>query len=87
MARANILLFFGASAFFAMVSYGASGLITREAVLFALVVGPIYALGVRIGALLFGQASEATFRVMCYVLIALAVIVGLPVLDGLLRTG
>ena len=48
-------------------------------------VGPVYAIGVRCGALLFGRASEALFRGICYVLIALAVIFGLPVLDGVLR--
>ena len=85
IARANILLFFGASAFFSGVSYAVSGLINLDAILFALVVGPVYAIGVRCGALLFGQASEALFRSICYVLIALAVIFGLPALDSVLR--
>jgi len=85
IARANILLYFGASDFFSGVSYGVSGLINRDAILFALVVGPVYAIGVRFGASLFGRASETVFRGICYVLIALAVIFGLPALDGLLR--
>jgi len=85
IARANIVLFFAASDFFSMVSYAVTGLINREAVLFALVVGPVYAIGVRCGALLFGRASESVFRGICYVLIALAVIFGLPALDGVLR--
>ena len=84
-ARANILLFFGASDFFSVVSYSLTGLITAEAIKFALVVGPIYAIGVLLGATLFGKASEALFRSICYALIALAVIIGLPVLDGVLR--
>lgn len=85
IARANILLFFGASDLFSAVSYAVSGLITRDALLFALVVGPVYALGVKFGASLFGRASEAVFRAICYALIAVAVIVGLPVLDTVLR--
>ena len=85
IARANILLFFGASDFFSVVSYSLTGLITAEAIKFALVVGPIYAIGVLLGATLFGKASEALFRSICYALIALAVIIGLPVLDGVLR--
>jgi uncharacterized protein len=85
IARANIVLFFAASDFFSMVSYAVTGLINREALLFALVVGPVYAIGVRCGALLFGRASEAVFRGICYTLIALAVIFGLPALDGVLR--
>jgi uncharacterized protein len=85
VARANILLFFGASDFFSVVSYVVGGLITLDAVRFALLVGPVYAIGVRSGALLFGRASETLFRTTCHALIAAAVIVGLPVLDGLLR--
>ena len=37
------------------------------------------------GASLFGKASEALFRAICYALIAAAVIFGLPALDGVLR--
>jgi uncharacterized protein len=85
VARANILLFFGASDFFSVVSYIVSGLITLDAARFALLVGPVYAIGVRFGALLFGRASETLFRAICYALIAAAVIFGLPVLDSVLR--
>jgi uncharacterized membrane protein YfcA len=87
LARANILVFFGASDFFAVVSYAASGLITLDALKFALVVGPVYALGIKFGTSLFGRASETLFRAICYALIALAVIFGLPILDGVLRAG
>jgi uncharacterized membrane protein YfcA len=85
IARANIVLFFAASDFFSVVSYTVSGLLSREAILFSLIVGPVYAIGVRSGALLFGRASEKLFRGICYTLIALAVIFGLPALDGVLR--
>ena len=85
VARANIVLFFAASDFFSLVSYVAAGLINLEAIRFALVVGPVYAIGIKFGASLFGRASDALFRAICYVLIALAVVFGLPVLDGVLR--
>ena len=85
IARANILLFFGASDFFSAVSYTTAGLITLDAIKFAVVVGPVYAVGVWFGASLFGKASEAVFRAICYALIAAAVIFGLPALDGVLR--
>ena len=55
IARANIVLFFGASDFFSMVSYATTGLINRDALLFSLLVGPVYALGIRAGSLLFGR--------------------------------
>jgi uncharacterized membrane protein YfcA len=85
VARANIVLFFGASDLFSAVSYTAAGLITMDAILFALAVGPVYGIGVWFGASLFGKASEAVFRSICYALIAAAVIFGLPALDGVLR--
>ena len=86
IARANIVLFFGASDFFSAVTYAVSGLINADAIKFALVVGPVYALGVWFGASLFGRASEAVFRAICYALIAAAVVIGLPALDGVLRS-
>ena len=85
IARANILLFFGASDFFSVVSYALTGLITMDAIKFAFVVGPVYGIGVWFGASLFGRASETVFRAICYVLIAMAVVIGLPALDGVLR--
>jgi hypothetical protein len=85
IARANILLFFGASDLFSAVSYALTGLITAEAIAFAALVGPVYAVGVGFGAALFGRASETLFRAICYVLIGAAVIIGLPALDGVLR--
>jgi uncharacterized membrane protein YfcA len=83
--RANIVLFFAASDFFSLVSYAMSGLITADSIRFSLVVGPVYAIGVWLGASLFGRASENLFRAICYALIAAAVLIGLPALDGVLR--
>jgi uncharacterized membrane protein YfcA len=85
VARANIFLFFGASDFVSAVSYSVSGLITADAIKFSFMVGPVYGIGVWFGSSLFGKASERLFRAICYALIAAAVLVGLPVLDGVLR--
>jgi uncharacterized membrane protein YfcA len=85
MARANIVLFFGASDLFSAVSYATAGLITMDSILFSFVVGPVYGIGVWFGASLFGKASETVFRTICYALIAAAVIFGLPALDSILR--
>jgi uncharacterized membrane protein YfcA len=85
IARANILFFFAASDLFSVVSYALTGLITSDAFRFSLLVGPVYAIGVWFGAALFGRASEMLFRLICYALIAAAVIIGLPALDGVLR--
>jgi hypothetical protein len=85
IARANIVLFFVASDFSSIVSYAVAGLITADSIWFSLLVGPVYGIGVWFGAQLFGRASEALFRAICYALIAAAVIIGLPALDGVLR--
>ena len=85
MARANIMLFFAASDFFSVVSYALAGLITADAIRFSFLVGPVYGIGVWFGASLFGRASERLFRAICYVLIAAAVVIGLPAMDGVLR--
>src|SRR6266571_3420387 len=82
IARANILLFFAAADFFSAVSYALTGLVTADAIRFSFLVGPVYGIGVAFGAALFGRASETLFRAICYVLIAAAVIIGLPALDG-----
>src|SRR3984893_3143656 len=85
IARANILLFFAASDFFSTVSYALTGLITADSIRFSFLIGPVYGIGVLIGAALFGRASETLFRGICYALIAAAVVIGLPALDGVLR--
>jgi uncharacterized membrane protein YfcA len=87
IARANILLFFAASDFFSAVSYALTGLISSDSIRFSFLIGPVYGIGVWFGASLFGRASETLFRAICYVLIAAAVIIGLPALDGVLRWG
>ena len=87
VARANIMLFFAASDVVSVVSYAVTGLITVEAIGFALIVGPVYAVGVALGAALFGRASETVFRAICYALIAAALVMGLPALDAVLRRG
>ena len=43
---------------------------------------PAYGLGLWLGSHMFGFASEATFRRICYALIAIAALVSLPVFDG-----
>jgi len=67
------------------VSYAYSGLITRDAIRFAPIVGPGHAIGVALGASPFDRASEKVFRAICYALIAAALVIGLPALDGVIR--
>lgn len=80
--RSNIILFFGATSILSTISYAVSGLITREALMLALILGPLYGLGLYAGSRLFGLASEVLFRRLCYALIAISVIASLPVWRG-----
>ena len=83
--RANIILYFAISTALAIVSYSVGGLLTMTVFKLALVVAPVYALGLFIGSRLFGVADESIFRRICYALIVIAVVVSLPVLDGVIR--
>ena len=68
-----------------MVTYYFGGVLTLTVLKLCLVVAPVYALGLFIGARLFGVADESVFRRICYALIAVAVLVSLPLLDGVVR--
>ena len=67
------------------VSYLVGDLLTGRVLLLAAVTFPAFAAGLRLGSRLFGRAAEATFRRACFGLIAAAAVLGLPVLDPLLR--
>jgi uncharacterized membrane protein YfcA len=82
-ARANIILFFAISTVMTAVTYLAAGLLTTSVFTLAVLTGPVYGLGLLAGSRLFGIASETTFRRTCYVLIAVAIVLGLP--GGLIR--
>jgi uncharacterized protein len=83
--RASIILYFTISTAIAMVSYFVGGVLTMTVLKLALVVGPVYGLGLFLGAKLFGVADESLFRRICYALIVVAVVISLPLLDGVIR--
>lgn len=83
--RANIVLYFAISSIFSAVSYYYAGLFITDVFLLSVICGPLYAIGLFIGARSFGLASEQTFRRICYVLIGVAAVSSLPLLDGYLR--
>jgi uncharacterized membrane protein YfcA len=83
--RANIVLYFEVSTALTILNYFLGGLFVSALVPLCLMTAPAYGLGLWGGSKLFGVASEKTFRRICLGLIALAVMVGLPLLDGVLR--
>jgi uncharacterized membrane protein YfcA len=83
--RANVVLFFAVSTALATASYALAGLLPRVLIGLVLLTGPAYGFGIWLGSRMFGLASEQTFRRLCYALIALAALIGMPLFDGILR--
>ncbi|WJR67868.1 sulfite exporter TauE/SafE family protein [Neorhizobium sp. CSC1952] len=81
--RANLILYFALATVISAVSYVVGHLLTLEVLALALIAGPGYGVGLFLGSRLFGVASEGTFRRICFLLIAMAAIVGLPLFDTL----
>jgi uncharacterized membrane protein YfcA len=76
--RANLVLYFALSTVISATSYLIGGILTIQALALAVLIGPGYGLGLFFGSRLFGLASDRTFRRICFSLIALAALVGLP---------
>ncbi len=85
MVRANIILFFFCTSVISGITYLAAGLLNAEVLFLALVTAPGYIVGMYLGTRMFGLASDRIFRRACYLLIAGAALVSLPVLDSVLR--
>jgi uncharacterized protein len=83
--RANVVLLFAVSTIIVTGTYAYSGLLQWSLLGLVALTGPAYGFGVWVGARMFRMASERTFRRLCYALIALAAIGGMPLFDGLLR--
>jgi uncharacterized membrane protein YfcA len=83
--RANIILFFFCTSVVASVSYLVTGLLGPGVLLLSALTVPGYALGMFLGTRMFGLASDAMFRRVCFMLIAAAAVISLPVLDAVLR--
>lgn len=83
--RASFALYLAAGGLIAGIAYAQAGLLTAALALPFLVTAPVYGLGIWLGTRMFGLASERTFRLGCYGMIALAALLGLPLWDGFLR--
>lgn len=77
--RANIVLFFACGTVYSAITFSVAGLFNTRAALLALTTAPAYLAGTMLGMRMFTLASQAVFRRVCYVLIAAAATIGLPV--------
>lgn len=85
LVRANIVFYFALSTAVTGVNYLLAGLFTWAALGLALIAGPTFGLGLLIGSKMFGRVDDRAFRRICFLLIGAAAIVGMPLLDGVLR--
>ena len=83
--RANLIIFFFFEAILASGAYLFGGLFTSEVLNLIILIVPAYALAIWFGAKLHGRATERSFRIVAYILIAIAALTSLPALDWLLR--
>jgi uncharacterized membrane protein YfcA len=77
--RANLVLFLALTQLSAAVAYGISGLFSFDVARMAFAAIPGFLAGVFLGTRMFGLASPATFRWICFGLITLAAVLGMPV--------
>ncbi len=76
--RANAIVFFCFSTVAAGFAFLLAGIFTREVMLLSALYLPVYALGMALGSLLFGRASEATYRAISYAVIVFVAVTTLP---------
>jgi uncharacterized membrane protein YfcA len=84
-ARANLLVYFMLNNVVLCLSYFWQGVFAADVVVLGLVLAVPFIAAMAAGAYFFHGASEAVYRRLAYVIVALAALVSLPVLDPWLR--
>ena len=82
--RANLFCFFAVISLSSFAAYLWNGLYSSEVIDLFLLLAPVYAIALGIGALVFRRTAGAAYRPFAYAVIALAVLTSMPVFDGLL---
>ncbi|MBO6510033.1 MAG: sulfite exporter TauE/SafE family protein [Roseibium sp.] len=83
--RANLIVFFALASIGTFFAYIWNGFFTLDVFHLLFVAVPVYALAIFIGARSFGKADPVLYRKVAYLLVALAAVMGMPLLDPLLR--
>lgn len=83
--RANLLVYFVLNGAALLVFYSIQGVLTRDILAFALLLGPPFWLAMAIGARFFKGSSDNLYRNVAYVIVALAALISLPLFDSFLR--
>lgn len=85
--RANLAVYFAILMWTGLTIFAMKGLVSATVLWLAAAAAPGYAIGMIVGARLFGLASPQTFRRIAIALVALATVLGIPALDPWLKWG
>lgn len=85
--RVNLVVYFSLLMWLSLALFIAKGLVNSPVLWLAAAAVPGYALGVWAGGAMFGLASPETFRRIAMALVALATLVGIPLLDPYMQWG
>jgi uncharacterized protein len=77
--RANAIVFFMFTTIISGIGFLYGGIFTAEVVASSVALFPVYAMGIFVGSLLFGRASETAYRWIAYATILAAAIISMPV--------
>jgi uncharacterized membrane protein YfcA len=83
--RTNIMAYYALTSTAMDIIFLVTGLFTWQVLIYALIIWPGYAAGLWGGARLFQGSTDRMFRLSAYALIALAAILGAPVMDGFIK--
>lgn len=83
--RANLLCFFAVISLSSFAAYFWNGLFTRDVADLFILLGPVYAIGLLVGARIFRRTKGAAYRPVAYAIIALAAVTSAPLFDGFFR--
>ncbi len=81
--RANIMVYFIMQGGLSVIAYLYSGLFTAQTVVLSVLLGVPFAVFLTIGARWYHGTSDALYRRVAYIIIAIAGLISLPLFDGL----
>lgn len=81
--RANIIVYFIMQSVMSMIVYIYSALFTAQTIVLSVLLGVPFAVFLTIGARWFHGSSDALYRRVAYIIIAIAGLISLPLFDGL----
>ena len=83
--RANLIVYFAIISLSSVLAYFWNDLFSRDGLILALVLGPLYAASLYFGTRNFTRTEGANYRPIVYGLIAFAAVSSMPAFDSLLR--